>query len=59
MSHRVSPCGDFSGEVERVPENGDCGEIQAVLARVCTERNITPIGWLTPAIWLQDKGGWL
>lgn len=42
MSHRVTPCSDFSGEVERVPENGDCGEFQAVLAGVCTEKNTAP-----------------
>lgn len=59
MSHRVAPCSDFSGEVERVPENGDCGEFQAVLAGVCTEKIQPQIGWLSPAIWLQDKGGWL
>lgn len=27
VSHRVAPCGDFSGEVERVPENSSCGQI--------------------------------
>lgn len=39
MSYRVALCGDFSGKVERVPENGGCGEIQTVLVGVCTERN--------------------
>lgn len=42
MSHRAAPYGDFSEKVERVPENGGCGEIRAVLAEVCTERNTAP-----------------
>lgn len=59
MSHRVAPCGDFSSEVERVPENSGCGEIRAV-SEDCMPREVYPqIAWLAPAIWLQDKGGWL
>lgn len=40
MSHCVAPCGDFSGEVGRVPESGNCGEIRANFGKCCRNTKI-------------------
>jgi len=59
VSHRVAPCADFAAAVEKVLDKQASGEIRAVSAG-CMPREMLPqIGWLSPAIWLQDKGGWL
>ncbi|MFR6319971.1 MAG: hypothetical protein ACLUNG_01915 [[Clostridium] leptum] len=45
--------------VEKVPDRQGESEIRAVLAE-SAQRELQPqIVRLTPAIWLQDKGGWL
>ena len=59
MSHRAAPYGGFAGMVEKVPDRQGESEIRAVLAE-SAQRELQPqIVRLTPAIWLQDKGGWL
>ena len=59
MSRRADPCADFAAAVEKVPDRQGESEIRAVLAE-SAQRELQPqIVRLTPAIWLQDKGGWL
>ncbi len=42
MSRRIASCGDFSGEVEALPESSGCGGIQAVL-RESAQRKMQPV----------------
>lgn len=59
MSHRNAPCAGFDSEAEKVPDRQGESEIWAVLAE-SAQRELQPqIVWHSPAIWLQDKGGWL